>query len=141
MATTRYVLPMAERRDVSELRGLVDRRLTEAGFTKDRGSRNNEVILSSWRRIVGGRLSTLELNDWDPWGEGRLVASRVDVEQAEGWWASRVPMTASEMTLGDVELAIEKGVQGEIREVELTPQADAWADRALRLIDWVEAGL
>ena len=119
----------------------MDRRLTAAGFRKDGGSRNNEVVLTSWRRIVGSRLGTLTLNDWDPWGEGRLVAAYVDVKQAEAWWASRVPMTANEMTVGDVELAIDNGIHGELREVELTPQANAWSDRALRLIEWVEAGL
>jgi hypothetical protein len=132
---------MATRADVSDLRRFVDKRLAAAGFTKGRAGRNNEVVLCSWRRLVGGRLGVLELNDWDPWGEGRLSASHVDVAEAESWWASRDPMSAPRMTAGDVDLAIQRGVEGTTRELSLTPDTTVWQRHAVDLIDWVQAAL
>ena len=128
---------MAERRDVSDLRRFVDSQLKSAGFTKDRAGRNNEVIVASWRRVGDGRLRTFELNDWDPWGEGRLTASWAGVAEAESWWATRLPMTVMQMTPGDVQLAIDRGVAGATREVELSPDARSWQGRVLELISWL----
>ena len=130
---------MAERRDVSDLRRFIDSQLESAGFTTDQAGRNNEVIVASWRRVGDGRLCTFELNDWDPWGEGRLTASWADVPEAESWWATRVPMTVMQMTPGDVQLAIDRGVPGATRDVELGPDARSWQGRVLELTSWLRA--
>lgn len=130
---------MVERRDVSDLRRFVDAQLANAGFAKDRAGRNNEVIVASWRLVSDGRLLTFEVNDWDPWGEGRLTASWVDVAQAEAWWAARVAMTVLQMTPGDVELAVDRGAAGATREVELGPDVPSWQGRVLELIAWLRA--
>lgn len=134
-----YVRGVVKRRDVSDLRRFIDSQLERAGFTKDWAGRNNEVIVASWRRVGDGRLCTFELNDWDPWGEGRLTASWADAPEAESWWATRVPMTVMQMTPGDVELAVGRGVAGATREVALGTDAPSWQGRVLELISWLRA--
>lgn len=107
----------------------------ERGFAKDRASRNNEVVNVSWRLVTADRVLSVWVNTWDPWDAVQLQLADGDVAALEDFWASRVPMTAQEMTPGDLEYAIERGAKGTWQNVEIDGMPALWPEKATAALE------